>query len=60
MGDTLVSAYRMNPSGTMVLASVDPEEVSVLDDVEEMERMLNEGYTVYIDQETLEREWEDR
>jgi hypothetical protein len=44
----------------MVLASVDPEEVCVLDDVEEAERMLNEGYTVYVEQETLEREWGDR
>lgn len=60
MSEILVSAYRMYPAGPMVLALVDPEEVPVLDDVEEAERMLNEGNMVYVDQKALERAWGDR
>ena len=51
------NAYRMYPSGSMLLVENISEDAPVLDDIEDMERMLNQGYMVYIDQETLEREW---
>jgi len=51
------NAYRIYPSGSMLLLENVSEDVPVLDDIEVMERMLNEGNVVYIDQETLEREW---
>lgn len=51
------NAYRIYPSGSMLLVENISEDAPVLDDIEEMESMLNQGYMVYIDQEVLEREW---
>ncbi len=59
MSEMRVIAYQVYPGGRTVLKEVDPEEVSVLDDIEEVERMLNDGYTVYVEQEVLERAWGD-
>lgn len=51
------NAYQIYPGGRMILRENVSEHLPVMDDIEEMERLLNEGYMVYIDQETLEREW---
>lgn len=51
------NVYQIYPGGRTVLKTVDPQHVPVQEDIEEVERMLNDGYMVYADREMMEREW---
>ena len=54
------NAYRMHPGGRQELVWVDPVYMTILDDVEEVESMLNSGYKVYADRDMMEKSWKEK
>ena len=53
------NAYQIYPGGRTVLKTVNPRHFSILEDIEEVERMLDEGNMVYVNREVMERAWRE-